>query len=98
MAGGLTGSGHKAGALVKQQLATIRTACREANSRSNQDLILLLENYNDQVDQVIEALRSGLWPLSRNFFVRKNGEACVFNQGMPMRSLEDGQQPSRRRY
>ena len=61
MAGGLTGSGHKVGAAMKQQLARIRAACNqgEANNKSNQDLILLLENYNDQVDMVIESLRTG---------------------------------------
>ncbi|OWA50442.1 hypothetical protein BV898_14959 [Hypsibius exemplaris] len=59
MAGGNTGSGHKAGAVVKQQLAAIRAACIEARNKSNQDLILLLENYNDQISLVVESLRSG---------------------------------------
>lgn len=60
MAGGLSGSGHaKAGKMAKQQLAAIRADCAEAKSRSNQDLILLLENYNDQTDLVVEALKNG---------------------------------------
>lgn len=63
MAGGLSGTGGaKTGAAVKQKLRIMREESAEARNKSNQDLILLLENYNDQTDLVLEALKTGNLP------------------------------------
>lgn len=59
MTGSMTGSGHRAGAATKKILAHLRDICPEARSKSNQELVLLLENYNDQVLAVAEALKTG---------------------------------------
>ncbi|XP_055355529.1 uncharacterized protein LOC129600897 isoform X2 [Paramacrobiotus metropolitanus] len=58
MAGGGSGAA-KITAATKKRLNALREVCPEAKNKSNQELVQLLENYNDQTDMVVEALRTG---------------------------------------